>query len=1066
MPTITGSAGDDVLNEVMGDGVTSIDGGGGVNTLNANWSAAIDGVTFNEAGLASGTLQHGAPGDTLTFDNIQSLHLTTGSGDDVFGLNRIDANSSIDGGGGVNTINLDISGGSHSTFAQFWGSSNNIQDQSNGAQLNLSNIRNFNFLGGTGQDQIGLYDPTPIIHYDGGGGTNYVLFFFYFSTSNLSFSLDASPGATSTVFGQGDTATNVQSVGFYGGSGNDNLAGAGGQDFLSGGLGINRLDGRGGSDWVQYEFALAGVTVSLADTGPQNTVGAGIDTLVSIENIFGSNYDDTLTGDSGDNSFFGRIGNDTIDGGAGYDTARFSADLASYSVVTDSLGVTTVRDLRPPSTGNFDGTDTLTNIEVLGFTDGVIVLSPPPAPTSLSGGPGDDTLVEVLGDGITSVDGMGGFNTLSADWSAANDAVTLTQTGPNSGALQHADTSQSLSFSDIQRLSLKTGSGDDTFNINDINQVGQLDGGAGSNTLNVDLSKSSSAIQAGALRLLVGIADQSTGTLAIFENIGTINYIGSSGPDSFVTTSSARLVHADGGGGMNFFEGHFLLSTADLTFVLDTAPGAISTVQGQGDTVTNFQVVDLFGGTGNDHFVGGNGDDFLGGGYGTNVLDGGGGRDYMTYYSANAGVTVSLAITGPQDTIGAGVDTLISIENLYGSGFDDTLTGDAGDNVFFGISGNDTIDGGAGDDTAKFSGNLAEYVVSTNGSGVTTVRDLLSPDDPNATRGADGTDTLTNVEHLQFADQTISAPKPTAGNDLTGDGSAEILWRNANNGDVYLWTSSGNTVAAPGIDLGLVGSNWHVDRVADFDGDGKADILWRNAGNGDSYLWTSSGNAVAAPGVDLGIVELQWQVQAAADFNGDGKADILWRNLGNGDAYLFTSSANAIAAPGQDLGVVGLQWHVQAAADFDGDGKADILWRNYGNGDVYLWTSSGNTLAAPGQDLGIVELQWQVQAVADFNGDGKADILWRNMGNGDVYLFTSSANGVAAPGMDLGIVELQWQVQQADDFNCDGRADILWRNGGNGDAYLWTSSANAIAAPGVDLGIVATNWQIIAPTIL
>ena len=107
---------------------------------------------------------------------------------------------------------------------------------------------------------------------------------------------------------------------------------------------------------------------------------------------------------------------------------------------------------------------------------------------------------------------------------------------------------------------------------------------------------------------------------------------------------------------------------------------------------------------------------------------------------------------------------------------------------------------------------------------------------------------------------------PSARNDLTGDGKADILWRNANNGDVYLFASSPSAVAAPGQDLGLIAANLHVDQVADFNGDGRADILWRNTANGDAYLWTSSGGAIAAPGIDLGIVATNWQVIAPTIF--------------------------------------------------------------------------------------------------------------------------------------------------------------------------------------------------------
>ena len=62
-------------------------------------------------------------------------------------------------------------------------------------------------------------------------------------------------------------------------------------------------------------------------------------------------------------------------------------------------------------------------------------------------------------------------------------------------------------------------------------------------------------------------------------------------------------------------------------------------------------------------------------------------------------MAVSLAIAGAQETGGAGTDTLVSIENLTGSAFDDKLIGNAGANVLSGLAGNDRLDGAGGADT-------------------------------------------------------------------------------------------------------------------------------------------------------------------------------------------------------------------------------------------------------------------------------------------------------------------------------------------------------------------------------
>lgn len=105
----------------------------------------------------------------------------------------------------------------------------------------------------------------------------------------------------------------------------------------------------------------------------------------------------------------------------------------------------------------------------------------------------------------------------------------------------------------------------------------------------------------------------------------------------------------------------------------------------------------LIGGAGADTLTGGTGKDLLEGGAGNDFLNGGAGADTATYADSAVAVTVSLAVTGAQNT-GDGHDTLTSIENLTGSAHNDHLTGNGRANVLDGGAGNDTLRGGMGAD--------------------------------------------------------------------------------------------------------------------------------------------------------------------------------------------------------------------------------------------------------------------------------------------------------------------------------------------------------------------------------
>ena len=100
----------------------------------------------------------------------------------------------------------------------------------------------------------------------------------------------------------------------------------------------------------------------------------------------------------------------------------------------------------------------------------------------------------------------------------------------------------------------------------------------------------------------------------------------------------------------------------------------------------------LFGQAGGDRLFGQGGNDVLDGGPGADLLNGGLGTDTASYLSARAGVTANLGSQNGNTGDAAG-DNYLQIENLTGSGFDDTLTVDGNVNTIRGSYGNDVLIG-------------------------------------------------------------------------------------------------------------------------------------------------------------------------------------------------------------------------------------------------------------------------------------------------------------------------------------------------------------------------------------
>ena len=249
-----------------------------LNALNASYfefnTSTTDRVITNSS--SGRTHLFGGLGDDEISGGSGRTTISAGFGDDV--LNGGSGNDILIGGAGADELN----GGTGFDYASYAGSVNRV---------------NVNLLNGA----------TSLGH----------------STGDT---FDSIEGLVGSRFGDDLRGNNVDNA-LYGENGNDTLIGfngdddlygGAGRDILNGGDGADFIDGGAGVDQVRYNGSTVGVNVDLGAGNASGGHAAG-DTLVNIENLFGSNHGDTLRGDSGNNKIFGHTGDDILSGGGGID---------------------------------------------------------------------------------------------------------------------------------------------------------------------------------------------------------------------------------------------------------------------------------------------------------------------------------------------------------------------------------------------------------------------------------------------------------------------------------------------------------------------------------------------------------------------------------------------------------------------------------------------------------------------------------------------------------------------------------------------------------------------------
>ena len=123
----------------------------------------------------------------------------------------------------------------------------------------------------------------------------------------------------------------------------------------------------------------------------------------------------------------------------------------------------------------------------------------------------------------------------------------------------------------------------------------------------------------------------------------------------------------------------------------------------------------LEGGDGDDHLIGGAGDDRFDGGAGANIIDGGAGRDQISYHESITGINVNLETGAASGGLAQG-DTLINLEYVLATNFNDVIIGNAAANGFTGLAGDDVLDGGSAGDDILYAGAGDDVIISRLGN--------------------------------------------------------------------------------------------------------------------------------------------------------------------------------------------------------------------------------------------------------------------------------------------------------------------------------------------------------------
>lgn len=450
--------------------------------------------------------------------------------------------------------------------------------------------------------------------------------------------------------------------------GSDTLAGNAGDDSLAGGTGSDALDGGAGRDLADYLDSNAGVVVNLGTNTATGGHATG-DTIANIEDVYGSELNDSLTGSADDNYLYGDDGNDTLVGGAGND--ELEGGEGNDTEIGDEGADVFFQGFFPEGADDLNGGDGLDIVDYSEREDEVSV-----------------TLDDVADDGDV--------NTNESD-NARSDIEDFRLPQPGTQPKVCEDTANRLcGTNEADELTITDGEvvggcGDDVINVNtgaDTTDV-VVNDDCGDNTVNLNVAP---VVGGQSISVVVNLgngSDQVNLNLACTKRV-SVNIRTGAGPDEVKyprgACNSNVIVNLGGGhdlahatpemGGANRGRGFRVLGRGGKDQIFGGGRADVLLGHGGADTIV--------GRGGNDTIKGGAANDSLFGSAGKDTIVGGGGKDTIRGH-------------GGADTIRGSKGN----DKMWGDSGHDKILGQGGNDFLNGGVGNDLLNGGRGTDTCR-----------------------------------------------------------------------------------------------------------------------------------------------------------------------------------------------------------------------------------------------------------------------------------------------------------------------------------------------------------------------------